>query len=359
MQQLTRLIVLGAIAALLSGCTAATAGTAAIVAVPRLLNLVGDGKTVEREARGAAVRDDRSSWIRSVTDARGNPIHPGAAGTGDVLVVWDVPVRVGAGVEAVAGLGRIECAYDPNVPVRWELLRRASTGVGTPVGEAWRAAYVASSSATSSSLAPLQAEALAMQMQVTGGYRLTWLLLVPSAGDYILRASWAATGDGLQGEPCIDAWGAVDLGSAISATAPASSSLSQAPRPRTPYEAWLRSQQPATPSASPVTPEQAATPPAISTEALDQQLGLLGVPEYDLVRLHQAALEFEVTGYIDRALLPTLMARRARAIELGLATAPQALCRAARQHALDQRGLKAWSGEPTLPPLLAQEACSR
>src|SRR5690606_8334088 len=106
----------------LSGFNAASAGTPAELAVPRMLNIFRSSRTVDADSHGPAVNDDRRAWQRRVVDRTGALLSPGAIAD-DAFVVWDVPVRIGRNVRAVAGLGRIECAYDSNVPVRWELLR--------------------------------------------------------------------------------------------------------------------------------------------------------------------------------------------------------------------------------------------
>lgn len=341
---------------LLSGCTAASAGTAAVLAVPRMLNILGSSRTVEADSHGPAVNDDRRAWQRRVVDRTGAPLSPGAVAD-DAFVVWDVPVRIGRNVRAVAGLGRIECAYDSNVPVRWELLRAVEANQLVAAGEAWRAGYTISRGGVPS-LAPLQAEALGMQMRANGGWRLTWLLLVPDAGDYILRVIWPASDVGLRGEPCIDAWGVVDFALAISATAPVSPeqgvSMSQ---PRTPFEAYARSRG-TTGDGSPAASSGQQNLDRIDDEQLLSRFGLISVPAYDIVRLHQAALEYEMAPYYDRATLAALMTRRQNTLTEALETTPDALCRATRVHALDRRALRAWEGEPTVPPTIARKACS-
>src|SRR5690606_32847668 len=159
-------------------------------------------------------------------------------------------------------------------------------------------------------------------------------LFVPEAGDYLLRVTWRASDVGLQGEPCIDAWGAVDLGLALSATSPTSHTKDvSARRPRTPYEAYRMSRTPSTVESADSTYTRGAGG-VIADDRLARRFGPLSVPAYDIVRLHQAALEYEMAPCFSHELLAALRARRQKTLEDGLRTTPDALCRAARAHAL-------------------------
>lgn len=355
-----RLVLTAGVAMLLGGCSAASAGTAALLATPRVLSALRGSNTIESSGRGRTILDDRRTWARVIVDDSGHPLSPGESPARAMHLVWEIPLRVGRDVQAVAGLGEVACAYDPNVPVHWELWGKDEEGNPRRVGEAWRASYVSANSQGSYVLDPLQAEALAMQMRVNGLWRLTWLMIVPGAGDYVLKILWPVSNDGLQGKPCVEAWGALDRGIALSATAP--SRQSGAPgwaRPLTPHH--TTSQEPRIPRnpaplsvAFPEEPSNLDEPDGYITA----RFGLLSVPAYDITRLHQAALENEFASAFDAQTSAALVAYRARTLETGLRTDPEGLCRAVRSHSLDGRELRLWGGEPTVPPSIVQAVCS-
>lgn len=321
-----------------SGCAGGVA-SAAIGFVPRMVSNVMSSDEVSTGER-RAVGNDRGEWRRVVL-----PIEGATSAAGDefpVQVIWDIPVRVGPGVESLVALANAACLMNSRPARDWALVGSA----GQATGEAWRVQEAPSS--TGGALPVLRAEQLGQRLGVAADYRVTWLLFTPVPGTYRIRVAWEASEPAeLNAAPCIDAWAALPLGSAVAATTGTVAGPEQRQQrpPRTPYEAFSQQQS------APLSPT-----PGEPSRAIAESLGLTGIPAYDIVQLHRQALAIEEGG---RSLASTdgLRAERLRILQQteGLRTAEhRAFCQATVRHGLGERSLQVWGGEATVPPRYAQ-----
>jgi hypothetical protein len=358
------ILLLMLVAPLLPGC-GYIAGRAAEKAADRSLRplLLGPRDAEHAGAGGARlVRDAGSLWRRSVWDARGEPLDPGRYRSGEtVRVEWSLPFQIRGGVEAMIGVASAGCEPDREFPaMRW--LMRGADG-GAVAGEAWLVERGQLDGADPTpgrqSLGLLPAEALASRVGLRGERRINWVLIVPGPGAYELVQGWEGMDprDALSRRPCVDAWTAVPLTLALEATsAPRSAVASRAApaRPRGTSDEGV-SLVPLGGLAQ-TRAASGAEIRATSAESLARDLGLLGLVEADLARLHQAALRWELEGADARreasheiAALNDLRRDRLQDASRISTRDRDAFCRFSARPDVSQRALAAWGGEPTVP----------
>jgi hypothetical protein len=349
---------------LLAGCGALGVGGAAALMYP-VIQATSAPKAGENGVR--AVPDAARGWQRTVRTASGATTDGATYRAGEALrVEWTIPLRVNSGVEALVGLSSATCVTGAEFPpMRW-MVRAWPSGVAT--GEAWfveRATlHGAARSQGRYSVGVLAAEALSTKLGVRGDRLITWILILPEPGGYELAQGWegADPREVLTRRPCVDAWLAIPLSLALEATSGPPPQRQHAPEPgtirRTGDEGVSRGVDARPQGATPV-------PPMLTESATIQvalSLNLLEVVDYDIARLHQAALELELDGASDPARAGYIASlRELRADRLARAATLQgrereAFCRLAGRPGMGDRPLKAWSGQPTIP-LTARSGC--
>jgi hypothetical protein len=315
----------------------------------------------------APVPDAGQSWRRRVTGVDGQPLTSERYHAGDpVHVTWEIPVQIGQRVDAVAAVQERACRT-AGAPSRWAL--RTASGMAQG-GEAW--SFQSSGATGPGVVGMLDADALRAHLGLTPAAPLAWLLLVPAPGKYVLTIDWD-TSDirALEAtSPCVAGWVAVPLAWAIAATrtAPETKAVGVAPAPRVP-----NTSDAGVGLAAPGAPPQTGSPAAISAPRapidyaalVSRTLGLLRAPSYDLVRLHQAALDLEFAPATTLAIAPdgtpvtadepavrtALVDARAAslsALRAGGTEGQLALCTLVHQ-GLGARPLRIWNDEATVP----------
>lgn len=279
-----------------------------------------------------------------------------------VGVRWRIPIEVTGEIQAVVGLSPRGCQIDP-VPLRWQL--RSTSGVLT-VGELWLAPerqYPSAEREDRRTLAPGALEMVRGRVGLSPVTPMRWLAIVPGAGRYWVDLVWETlpTVRAEQIWPCVDSWVPVPLAQAVAAT--------QA-RGALPDTNALGAGM-----AAPLVERSSDEPRALAPSApsasdtswyatLRTTLGLLGQPAYDLMRLHQAALDLDVApagpprAWSDRvpsgtdpAVGRALSAWRAAALDAlrrGPIASQVALCDLVAQ-GLAARPLRVWQDEATVP----------
>lgn len=452
----TPLLLVAAMLPLLSGCSLWGASQAAANVLP-LVTGSDDQKAAATQRKpgqnpyAGLVDDQGGAWQRDVLLDNGRPFDPARYQEGDPIQIrWTVPVKVGGNVQAVAGLGDMQCLQNQATPPQRWLLSFGDRG--REVGEAWR---VSRSNPTGRSttrhaltLGALRAEALGSRLRVPGGSRVSWLFIVPQSGFYRLTALWRGQPDNvMDARPCINHWAQVPMQLAMQATSrgnhlaqnqnqqqmgPPPTTWSRGPRQQRRDTSTQTSAPPNTQASPPNAPNgdtttsRAALPPKNNRPGLEegmslqtarsgtqtdsagrpprgaggnqpatqpaapqqsgqartgqsrpqgaqtnnvqqrwlqqarQQLNLLGTPRYDLIRLHQAALSWEVNAQKNyspefRRALQTLRKQSLQALQES--DHPRGICYMANQPGLNGRPLELWNGETTIPQRL-QQNCS-
>lgn len=216
----------------LQACVASgVASGVAVATVPRALDVV-EARWASRGGRGgvdaprigagrAEVRDAARAWQRRLVPSGAAGDSGDAGGAERLRVEWRLPLQVGEGVRAFAGVADARCGRGMPTPTRWALTGEGSTaGVTTVVvdepatsTEAGALRLLANFGGSGGdALSALDAVRVAETLGLPPTSRVTWVGMVPRPGPYVVVLTW----DGVDADaarelvPCLDAWRPVD-----------------------------------------------------------------------------------------------------------------------------------------------------
>jgi hypothetical protein len=286
-----------------------------------------------------------------------------------VRVRWTVPVQLAGNVSSAVAVADPLCASPSGpIPARWSLRPVGRPGAGE---EVWRVAgtqLVDMDSEPERRILGFQkSDEITRAVGLASGGVPAWLLIAPRSGAYEMVIEWesAESSAALAARPCIKAWVETPLETAFGIT------TTPSPGPRATTGAVSRGAQerPDSPNTSDEGLSAAPRPrveDARTTEedrrvedVLRVRHGLLGVPEYDLSRLHQAAVQVEMRQVPGQPLaaedqreadrLRALRASLLEALHAGGEAGQGKLCRLVWTQGMAERPLRLWNGEATIP----------
>lgn len=339
---------------LAAGCGWWNVGAATLTMVPRIFQRESGAVSAQRVDSSRISPAHSVSWQRRVTPAD----DPASSYSSEspVLVEWHIPLETGPGVEAVAAISDASCLARSARPTHWQVIA-ASTGQS--VGEAWWVDPNLGQEVDlySKRLGWVRADAAAAAAELPDRYRISWILIIPKPDRYVFQVAWkdAPSAELMAVEPCIAGWTNLPLSVAIASTTQgmrersAATSVSYAPV----HDALKDSGDARFPNTS----DEGASLGLLhegdkgeNVFHLPQplELGLVGAPTYDLVRLHQWAVSIEVGAQTpSRQTIEVLRRERTRA--LAALANQETLCILSRRYTLSEWNLTIWGGEATVP----------
>lgn len=343
---------------LLGGCSLFSASEAAFRAIPLVARAM-DGDDDEGPAARTVVPDRGHGWDRRLVSASGRPVATGE-GERAAGIEWLVPVETTGGVRAVVGLRDAGCATTS--PTSWALLSES----GQPVGEAWRASAqqwnALDATAGHMTLGFYRAGEIERVLGLERGREVAYVLVLPADGRYDLAIRWlGAPGAATREQPCINAWIRIPLELALGVTAGEAVAYHESPT-RTSQQSGGRVRGDAATGFSLPDPGGVSQHEGASRRAAAAATRFES-PEYELVRLHQIALSYEIGGQapgdggIERHRESRL--RHLEALVRKDEAGSIALCRLLDRHHLDEQAMALWGGEATVPVIVARRCRAR
>lgn len=363
-----RLVLLLAVPVVLTGCTALAVVPVATSLYPVVEDNFSGPATASAAPKAASqIQDPGDAWERVWYGRDGGVLRPQDIQNGVAVsaLEWMLPVEVTGAVSAVVAFSHVPCMDGP-VPQSWRILRATDA---SSVGEPWRVVHNRASGSFAvpgrSTLGLAEAEVLRRRAGLPDRVEMQFALTLPGPGLYYLAIRWS--GPSLESlatiRPCISGWGRVPLGDLLvetvsgPSTPPSTPSGAPASRPVVANTSDRgASALPSAPSPEPQA-DSSVPDPVTPTSSILDRIGILGVPEYDLIRLHQFALQGLSRGDgataavtpLERRILWETREDRLQALVGAGEDGQRRLCTLAVRHAMDQRPLPLWVGQPTIP----------
>lgn len=337
-----------------SGCGWWGASAATLTAVPSIL-IDRNNDHGEHSVETRIVAANPASWQRRVVP--GNISSGASAADSQVLIEWRIPFQTTPGVEAVAAVANVACLLRSIPPTYW----RVVSSSGQAVGEAWWVdpQFGQGLDPVGHRLGWVRADATSTALELPDQYRFSWILVLPKPDHYWLYITWQdePSVQLMAIEPCIDGWIDLPIAVAFAATSEFKSTASPEIQERTPIlwgasggalsrvESVNTSDEGASLGLLNSLDSVSATKPAAASVS---DIGLLGIPTYDIVRLHQLAARIEVGLQVPTTEMTRILLQ-AREHALRSLSGQDDLCVLVMRHALSERRFRLWNNEATIP----------
>lgn len=318
----------------LSGCATSPVDFAAGIVLPHL--------------GGSSDGVHPDEWQRAVVTASGEAVSPATySGAEPLVVLWHSPFSLKGNTEvAWAGIERM-CS-SPIPPTNWHALPIRDSNRAE--AELWRVVErtpTQLSKAEGRQISAIYAASLLSHVRLGVDETIRWLLYLPRGGSYVMAQEWrgVSMSEAVSVRPCTLRWVPVPLPVFFEATS-----------------GGVRKNANGQPDVLDEI-ERAVELTRPSSGALEQvtaALGLMDNPEFDLIILHQVALNVELGRRLPYGVSPDVVqwiridrvARKWRDPR-----EREELCALGRERRLFSPRLSLWNGDATIP-LQLQSMCS-
>lgn len=250
------------------------------------------------------------------------------------------------GVKDAAFAGVEQACPSAGGAVAWHVVNGRAEAAGA---ELWHVGSVAPSEAESSvgrqTVSALMAGPILANVPVALNEEVRWLLYVPEGEERTMILEWTALdpATALRIRPCAIRWVPIPTRLYMNAVSqsPRSSVVQEGSDPR---------------GLSGVGAPQ--DPVSVDLQTAERALGLIGVPEYDLQILHQAAMSVQFGGGlpvgVDRETMVWLRRERLSRVMAGT-DGEKTLCQLGHERRLFDLALSLWNGDTTVPAELREK----